>query len=141
MRKIENFGLGFGNLFNMWTVIMKPHIDGSSFGSITIDGQAYDHDVVIELSGEIHKRKRKLSESMFGAPHMVSLEEAKDVFERGAERIIIGSGQNGKLTVSKEALAFFKKHKIIADVLTTPQAIEKWNTTEGNIIGLFHVTC
>jgi hypothetical protein len=141
MRKIENFGLGFGNLFNMWTVIMKPHIDVYRFGSITIDGQSYDHDVVIELSGEIHKRNRKISKAGFGTPHMVSLEEAKEVFERGAERIIIGSGQDGKLTVSKEALDFFKKHKIIADVLETPQAIEKWNTTEGNIIAIFHVTC
>ena len=27
-------------------------IDGTRFGSITIDGKTYDHDVVVALSGE-----------------------------------------------------------------------------------------
>lgn len=28
---------------------MKPHIDDTSFGSITIDGETFEHDVVIRL--------------------------------------------------------------------------------------------
>jgi hypothetical protein len=31
---------------------MKPKIDGTEFGSITIDGERIEHDVVIRLSGE-----------------------------------------------------------------------------------------
>ena len=26
---------------------MKPPIDGTEFGSITVDGEIYDHDIVI----------------------------------------------------------------------------------------------
>ena len=41
-------------------------IDGTTFGEITIDGKTYDYDVVIRLSGEIAKRKKKLSKKQ---PH------------------------------------------------------------------------
>ena len=37
---------------------MKPHIDSTSFGSITIDGEKYDHDVMIRLFGKVKKRKK-----------------------------------------------------------------------------------
>ena len=36
-------------------------IERTAFGSITIDGKTYDHDVIIRLSGEVVKRKKKLS--------------------------------------------------------------------------------
>jgi len=41
---------------------------GAVFGEITIGGKTCDHDVVIRLSGEIVKRKKKLDFSLvFGA--------------------------------------------------------------------------
>lgn len=39
-------------------------IEGTAFGSITIDGETYEHDVVIRLSGEVVKRKKKLSKKV-----------------------------------------------------------------------------
>ena len=36
-------------------------IESTTFGAITIDGKNYEHDVVIRLSGEVVKRKKKLS--------------------------------------------------------------------------------
>src|SRR5262249_17402990 len=36
-------------------------IEGTTFGTITIDGKTYEHDVIIRLSGEVLKRKKKLS--------------------------------------------------------------------------------
>jgi len=39
-------------------------IDSTTFGTITIDGKTYEHDVVIRLSGEIVKRKKKLSKKL-----------------------------------------------------------------------------
>ena len=35
-------------------------IDSTDFGSITIDGATYPHDVVIRLSGEVLKRKKSV---------------------------------------------------------------------------------
>jgi hypothetical protein len=51
-------------------------IEGTTFGTITIDGKTYEHDVVIRLSGEVVKRKKKLSKKYYGTSHMLSKDEA-----------------------------------------------------------------
>ena len=59
-------------------------IENTTFGTITIDGKTYEHDVLVRLSGEVVKRKKKLSEKYYGTSHVLSREEAKFVFERDA---------------------------------------------------------
>lgn len=120
---------------------MKPEIDGTKFGSITIDGSEIEHDVLIRLSGEIKKRKKKLSKAVFGTSHTISLEEAEYIFEMGVERLIIGSGQNGMVTLSEEASEYFRKKGVQVDLSPTPEAVHRWNKAKGSTIGLFHVTC
>ena len=120
---------------------MNPKIDSTEFGSITIEGKTYDHDVLIRLSGGIEKRKKKLSKAVYGTSHMISLDEAKFVYEEKAEKIIIGSGQSGNAELSEEAEEYFRKKKCKVVLLPTPRAIDLWNDSHGPIIGLFHVTC
>jgi hypothetical protein len=52
-------------------------IEGTTFGTITIDGKTYEHDVIIRLSGEVLKRKKKLSKKYYGTSHVLSKDEAK----------------------------------------------------------------
>ena len=61
-------------------------IDSTIFGAITIDGKTYEHDVVVRLSGEVVKRKKKLSKKLYGTSHVLSKNEAKFLFGRGATR-------------------------------------------------------
>lgn len=42
-------------------VAMAVTIEKTSFGSSTIDGEVYPHDVIVRLSEKIQKRKKKLS--------------------------------------------------------------------------------
>lgn len=120
---------------------MIPKIDKTVFGSITVEGVLYDHDVLIRLSGDIKKRKKKLSKAVYGTSHVISIDEAKFVYEDKAEAIIIGSGQNGTVKLSDEAKEYFDKKKCKVKLLATPEAIALWNKSDGQIIGLFHVTC
>ena len=94
---------------------MQPTIQGTEFGSITVDDEVYDHDIVIRLSGKVKKRKKKLSKEQYGTSHTVSLAEAEHIYDDGAERLVIGTGQYGNVKLSEEA--------------------------EGKTIGMFHVTC
>ena len=119
----------------------KPKIDGTEFGSITIDGRRIEHDVLIRLSGEVTKRKKKLSKVVYGTSHIVSIGEAEYIYEKGAERLIVGAGQNGMVELSNEAADYFAKHKVTVDLAPTPRAIAQWNKATGAVIGLFHVTC
>ncbi|MBI5938036.1 MAG: Mth938-like domain-containing protein [Betaproteobacteria bacterium] len=120
---------------------MKPKIDGTEFGSITIEGETFDHDVLIRPDGTVKKRKKQLSKAIYGTSHTVSLDEAEHIFKDKAEQLIVGTGQEGMVQLSDEASAFFKQHHCKATLLPTPEAIDYWNQAKGKAIGLFHVTC
>jgi hypothetical protein len=120
---------------------MKPRIDTTEFGSITIDGCVIEHDVIIRLGGKVKKRKKKLSKRVYGTSHTISLDEAKHVFEQGTERLIVGSGQQGMLVLSDEAEDYLRRKGCAVELAPTPVAIQRWNKAKGAMIGLFHVTC
>ncbi len=109
---------------------MKPGIDQTSFGSITIEGKEFEH-----------KRKKKLSKAIYGTSHVLSLDEARYVYEKGTKQLIIGSGQYGNVKLSDEAASYFEHKHCQVDLWPTPEAIGAWNKAEGPVIGLFHVTC
>ena len=116
-------------------------IDSTTFGSITIDGRTYEHDVVIRLSGEVLKRKKKLSKKYYGTSHVLSKEEAKFVLENGCEQLVLGSGQMGNVHLSPEAEAYFTKKGCEVVLQPTPEAIHVFNKSHSKKVGLFHVTC
>jgi hypothetical protein len=121
--------------------IMKPRIDSTKFGKITIDGTSYENDVVIRLDGEVVKRKKKLSKAVYGTSHTISLDEAINIYENGADKLIIGTGQTGIVKLSEEAETYFEKKECQVKLLPTPEAIRAWNKAEGKILGMFHITC
>ncbi|HMK71025.1 MAG TPA: MTH938/NDUFAF3 family protein [Xanthobacteraceae bacterium] len=116
-------------------------IEGSTFGTITIDGKTYEHDVIIRLSGKVKKRKKKLSKKCYGTSHVLSKDEAKFVFQRGCQQVIVGSGQMGNVRLSPEAEAYFAKKGCEVLLQPTPQAIDVFNKSQAKKIGLFHITC
>jgi hypothetical protein len=120
---------------------MQPRIDRTRFGSVTIDGKVYEHDMLIRLGGALEKRKKKLSKAIYGTSHIISLAEARNVYQKGAELLLIGTGQSGTVTLSQEAAAYFKRHRCQVQLLPTPEVIPVWNQAEGAVIGLLHVTC
>jgi len=122
---------------------VKPKIKDTSFGSISVGKKTYTYDIVIELDGSVRKRKKKLSKRLFGTSHKVSLDEIKDVYEKGARQLIVGAGQYDQVRLSDEAQAFLEGQGCAAILLSTPEALTKWNETkgQGETIGLFHITC
>ena len=120
---------------------MKPKIEATSFGSITIDGQKIRNDVILRLDGSVKKRKKKLSKRVYGTSHTISLDEAKHVYEEGAELLIIGTGRFDSVRLSEEAQAYLEEHNCRTKLAATSDAISLWNKAQGKVIGLFHVTC
>jgi hypothetical protein len=116
-------------------------IDSTIFGAITIDGRTYEHDVIVRLSGEVVKRKKKLSKMLYGTSHVLSKDEAKFLFEKGCDQIVIGSGQMGNVHLSPKAEAYFEGKGCEVLLKPTPEAIRLFNRSRANRIGLFHVTC
>jgi len=120
---------------------MQPKINATQFGSITVDGTPFTHDILIDLEGQIQKRKKKLSKQIYGTSHTLSLAEAEHVYQEGAQQLILGSGQYDQCRLSDEAESFFQQKNCTVKILPTPEAIKAWNEAQGQVIGLFHITC
>jgi len=110
-------------------------IDGTSFGSITIDGKCYSHDVWVFTDGSIERRDRN---------HEFNLNELDLLLKGNLEVVIVGTGQYGCVQINREAaeLATRRGVQVIDD--TTPNAIRRYNeAAKGGrrVAGAFHVTC
>jgi hypothetical protein len=120
---------------------VRPKIDDTWFGSITVEGTRYEYDIVVRLSGKVCRRKKALSKAAYGTSHTISLDEIKDLYRKKAERVLIGTGQDDHVRLSDEAARFLTQHACKVDLWPTPEAIKQWNDAAGKVLGLFHITC
>jgi hypothetical protein len=114
------------------------------FGSITIDGKIFNHDVEVRWDGEVLEWWRKES-------HFVYPEDVKRAIEQNPEVIIIGTGESGVMEVGEEAKKEIESKGIELIIDITEEAIKTFNILleesekeEGKqkrVIGLFHLTC
>lgn len=110
-----------------------------SFGSIRIDGTAYEHDVVVDR-GEILKRKKKASKrfrDVYG--HTPLSVEEKIPWK--CRRLIVGTGAYGSLPVMKEVRLEAERRKIELLILPTKDALELLNKQPEDTNAILHVTC
>src|ERR1700758_676295 len=108
-----------------------------SFGTIKIDGDTYEHDIVIDR-GEIRKRKKSPSQKFrdqFGHTP-ISLEEK---IPWRCKRLIIGTGAHGQLPVMKEVKREAERRHVELVITPTSEALELIEKSGVNAI--LHVTC
>lgn len=119
---------------------MKPRIDRFEYGLITVAGAEFDHDVIIRRDG-VAERKEPPSGAEHGSSHVISLDEARQVWRKGIKRLIIGTGRFGLVELSNEAAGFLQAKECRPELLPTRKAVRAWNKAKGPVIGLFHITC
>ena len=120
---------------------MNPKLIDTGFGWIDVDEQRISHDILIRPDGEVTKRNKGLSKEVYGTSHTISQAEAEYVYEEGAQGLLIGAGQFGRVRLSPEAAAYFQEKDCPVTILPTHQAIKAWNDSTIGIIALFHITC
>jgi hypothetical protein len=112
-------------------------IDSTSFGSITINGKKFSHDVIVNSKGEV-------KESSLQTRHLVNEKEFFDFMKEKPEIIVIGNGQYGACEVSEDFIKLAKEKGIELIVENTPHALQKFNelVKKGKkVIAYMHVTC
>jgi hypothetical protein len=113
--------------------------DRYSFGSITIDGVTYDHDVVIN-HGEISKRKKgpsKALKSGFGHTPL----SAEEAIPWNCRKLVIGTGASGSLPVMDEVEQEAERRGVELVMVPTEEAIELLGGDPPGTNGIIHVTC
>jgi len=109
-----------------------------SFGRIRIDGQTYEHDVIIDR-GHVRKRKKKASKQFrdtFGHTPL-SIEEELPWHCR---RLVVGTG-TGALPIMEEVKREAQRRHIELIILPTAEAIEEMKNSRPDTNAVLHVTC
>jgi len=115
------------------------HFEKFSFGSIRIDGETYDYDLVIDR-GEIKKRKKKASKPYRDAFKHTPLSVKENIPWR-CSRLVIGTGAEGLLPVMDEVRDEARERKVQLISVPTPEAIAILNRGGKATNAVLHVTC
>jgi hypothetical protein len=114
-------------------------LDRFRFGSIRIDGQIYEHDVVIDR-GAVRKRKKKPSKpfrAAFGHTPL-SIEEK---IPWKCRTLVIGTGADGALPVMPQIKAEAARRGVKLVVTPTREALGLLNGSGTATNAILHVTC
>jgi len=116
------------------------HVDAFEFGQITIDGVAYDRDVVVD-HGKIRKRKKGPSKPRKGEFGHTPLTVAEEIPWK-AQRLWIGTGAHGRLPVADDVREEARRRGVELLMKATPELVTLINLSlpeDTNLI--LHVTC
>ena len=114
------------------------HFDNFSFGTLRIDSNTYEEDVVIDR-GEIRKRKKAPSKKFrneFGHTPL-SIEEK---IPWKCRRLVIGTGAYGRLPVMKEVKLEAQRRHVELVIAPTSEALRLLDR-ESKANAILHVTC
>jgi hypothetical protein len=111
-----------------------------SFGLIEIEGQRYDHDVVIE-AGVVRKRSKKPSkhhQADFGHTPL----SAEEHIPWSGRRLIVGTGAAGQLPIMDEVYAEAARRGVEIVALGTSEACRLLaDLPDDQVQAILHVTC
>ncbi len=110
-----------------------------SFGSIRIDEVIYEKDVVIDR-GQVRKRKKKQSKKYRGEFGHTPLSAEEDI-PWNCRRLVIGTGVNASLPVTREVKQEAKLRKVELIVLPTREAIKELERDPNETNAILHLTC
>jgi hypothetical protein len=110
------------------------------FGSIEVEGRAYEHDIVIDR-GAVRKRSKKPSNAYRAKFGHTPLSTEVDL-PWGGPRLIIGIGAHGNLPIMPEVLAEAARRNIDIVAVPTDQACRLIaGLKRREVSAVLHVTC
>jgi hypothetical protein len=110
------------------------------FGSIEVEGGAYEHDIVIDR-GTVRRRRKKPSKKyrdQFGHTPLSTDEE----LPWGGPRLVIGTGAYGSMPIMPDVVAEAARRNVDLIAVQTDQACRLIaGEQRGTVNAVLHVTC
>jgi len=113
--------------------------EGYRFGSIRIDGETYDRDVIVD-GGSIRRRAKAPSKPLRDTYGHTPLSAAEDL-PWACRRLVIGTGASGSLPVLPEIEDEARRRAVELVVLPTSEAVEVLNRWMDDTNAVLHLTC
>lgn len=121
--------------------------NSTKFGSITIDGKKYKHDIYLYSDGKLEKRDKSHSPRINGH-RSLSVWELEKVTKNEPDILIIGTGQSGVLPLNENSRVWINEIEQEGDMRIimkkTPNILEDTNellNSDKKVAGIFHTTC
>jgi hypothetical protein len=118
----------------------SPMILHVSWGRMEVEGHGAFRDAKVFPGGAREWDWKETSTSHIPGIQPADVEE---LVEKGATRILLGTGMWGRLRVCPETIALLREKGIEVSVMKTPEAIAFYNEMRDyeRVAGLFHTTC
>jgi hypothetical protein len=111
-----------------------------SFGVVVIDGERYDHDVVV-AEGRVTARDKGPSKSLKAGYGHTPLSFGESI-PWSKPRLVVGTGHSGQLPVVPDVEAEAERRGVDLVVLPTSQAVDLLNRSDlSEVNAILHVTC
>ena len=112
-------------------------VTGLSFGSITLDGETWEKDIIID-NCKVKKRDKGVSKIYTYRFRHTPLSKDENI-PWSCSRLIVGAGQSSALPIMKEVYEMAEQKGVELIVMSTPEAVRHINEPRTNFI--FHLTC
>jgi len=112
-------------------------VNSLSFGSINIDGEIYNKDVIID-HGIVKKRKKSESKKYSDRFGHTPLSPDENI-PWDCKHLIVGTGHSSSLPVMDEVFEIAGHKNVELITMSTPEAVRHINDPDTNLI--LHLTC
>jgi len=113
--------------------------DSYAFGSLSIDGVTYNHDVMIDR-GSISKRRKKKSKPFREAYGHTPLSAQEDIPWK-CRRLVVGTGAAGAMPIMDEVIREAERRGVEVVALPTMEALDLLRDSPAHTNAVLHVTC
>ncbi len=110
-------------------------VDDYTFGRIVLDGQEEHADVILLPTRTVTNWRRRQG-------HGLVIEDLAEVLTELPERLLIGSGYDGRMHPAREAIDELEARGVRVEVLPTPQAVRRYRELDPkHTAAALHLTC
>lgn len=110
-------------------------IEGYRFGRVLVDGTEQSRDVIVLPDRVISNWWRKDG-------HALILEDLSDVLDELPERLVVGTGADGRMRPDPDCLKRLKERGIDVEVLRTDEAVRRYEgLDQTRTAAALHLTC
>ena len=117
---------------------MGTRIDAYEFGRMTINGKTFSTDLII------YPDERIRADWWRRQGHELVPEDIEALLEAAPDRLIIGTGANGRMSVSGNVITLCRERDIGIEMLPTHDAAKRFNEAAEEVPAVaacFHLTC
>jgi len=112
-----------------------PRIDGYSFGRVLVDGEEHTKDVIVLPNRVVGGWWRREG-------HALVLEDLDEVVDELPERLILGTGADGRMRPDPGTLEQLRARGVEVESLPTPDAVERFGELDPTrTAAALHLTC